>query len=723
MARRLRPLALATVLAALLASAGPIGLAAQESATLIADRLAIAADSQLIAEGGVEVFYQGRRLTAARIVYDQRADRLAIEGPIRLTDEAGTSVIVAAQADLAADLTEGILQSARVVLDQQLQMAAAEMRRSEGRYLQLNNAVASSCRVCAGSTTPLWEIRSRRILHDQEERQIYFDHAQLRVGGVPVLYIPRLRIPDPTLDRSTGFLMPSFSSRTGLGFGVTIPYFVTLGPSRDLTFSPTITAAGGRSLELRYRQAFETGAITVTGALSKDDIQPGEMRGYLMADGTFALPKGFRLSFHGEAVSDDAYLADYGISDQDRLTNTVQVDRSRRKDYAEARIINFNTLRAGDLPSATPYLLTDSTYIRRFQLGALGGEGNLRFGTHTHTRETSNGADDPADADDVAEGADMQRLSIGADWRRDWVMPGGILGAVLGEVRIDSYSVDDDLTYAGNTTRSYGAGAVELRWPWVRSGADGVAQVIEPVAQLVWSDDKLSGRLPNEDSRLAEFDEANIFSLNRFPGTDAVETGQRLNLGVSWTRIDPAGWSMGVTLGRVFREKPVIDFSTASGLSGISSDWMLALTAETAGGLELAGRLIADGDLSVTRGEMHVDYSADRFAVNSGYIWSIADPAESRPNQVSDFLIGGSYEITPFWKASASGRYDFEGDSYRSADFGLTYRNECLNVDLSLSRRFTTSTSVRPGTTVDLSIELLGFGGGTAAGPSRTCRR
>ena len=54
MARRLRPLALATVLVALLASAGPIGLAAQESATLIADRLAIAADSQLIADGGVE---------------------------------------------------------------------------------------------------------------------------------------------------------------------------------------------------------------------------------------------------------------------------------------------------------------------------------------------------------------------------------------------------------------------------------------------------------------------------------------------------------------------------------------------------------------------------------------------------------------------------------------------------------------------------------------------
>lgn len=719
---RLRPLRLATALALLLASAAPGGLAAQETATLIADRLEIAADNRLIADGAVEVFHQGRRLTASRIVYDQTTDRLNIEGPIRLTDEAGTTVIIGAQAELSADLTEGILQSARVVLDQQLQMAATELRRSEGRYLQLDNAVASSCRICAGSSTPLWEIRARRIMHDQQERQIYFDHAQLRFGGMPVFYIPRLRIPDPTLDRGNGFLFPTFSSQTGLGFGLTTPYFLTLGPSRDLTFSPTITTKGGRTLGLRYRQAFDNGNITVTGALSRDRIQPGEMRGYVIADGVFALRDGFRLAFHGEAVSDDAYFADYGISDADRITNTVQIDRVRRDEYILARVINFNSLRDAELPSATPYLVTDATYLRRFQLGALGGDGTLRFGTHTHTRQASVSTDSPADPDDIAEGADQQRLSLGVDWRRDWVAPGGIVAAVLGDLRIDSYRVTDDLIYAGNTTRTLGAAAVELRWPWVKSEAGGAQQVIEPVAQVVWSSAS-AGRIPNEDSRLAEFDEANLFSLNRFPGADAVETGLRTNVGISWTRIDPSGWTLGATLGRVFRDAPATSFSTASGLGGSTSDWMFALTAETADGLSLAGRVITDTDLSAARSEVHIAYAADRFSVNSGYIWSIADATEGRTAQVSDFLLGGSYQINPWWTARAAGRYDFNGDSYRTADFGLTYRNECLNVDLSLSRRFTTSTTVSPGTTVDFSVKLVGFGTGTAAGPNRMCRR
>lgn len=717
----LRPLTFALSLAALIATTGPGGLQAQETATLVADRLEIATDNRLIADGAVEVFYQGRRLTAERIVYDQAADRLSIEGPIRLTDAEGTTVIVSAQAELAADLTEGILQSARVVLNEQLQMAAAQMVRSQGRYLQLDNVVASSCRICAGSSTPLWEIRARRVLHDQEERQIYFDHAQLRMGGMPVLYIPRLRVPDPTLDRSSGFLMPKFTNRTDLGTGVTVPYFLTLGPSRDLTFSPTITTNGARSLGLRYRQAFDTGGIVVDGIIARDEIQPGNTRGHVIADGVFALPKGFRLAFHAEAVSDDAFLTDYGISETDRLTNSVLIERVRREQYIAGRIINFDTLRAGDFPSATPYLVTDSTFIRRFQLGSLGGEGSLRFGTHTHTRQSSQ-ATDGADADDVAEGADMQRLSIGADWRKDWVTSSGIVVAALGEMRLDTFTITDDAVYGGSTSRLSGAGAVELRWPLLRAGSGGAVQVLEPVAQVVWSDGG-KGTIPNEDSRLVEFDEANLFSLNRFPGSDVVEDGLRLNLGLGWTRIDPAGWTMGATVGRVLRDEPATAFSNASGLSGSISDWLVALTASMPDGLDLAGRIIADDDLTVTRGEVIAEYGGDRVWANAGYIWSIADAAESRTDAVSDLVIGGGYQITPGWTATASSRYDFASDSYRSADFGLEFKNECLLVDLSLSRRLTASTTVRSGTTVDLSVELLGFGGGTEAGPARMCRR
>ena len=217
-------------LALILALAAPAALA-QDRATLVSDRLEIAGDSRLIAQGNVEVFFRGSRLRASRIIYDQAADRLVIDGPIVLTDASGGTIILASQADLSADLSEGLLTSARMVLDQQLQLAANRMMRTAGRYTTLDNVVASSCQVCAAHPTPLWEIRARRVVHDQEERQIYFDHAQFRLSGVPVFYIPRLRMPDPTLDRATGFLMPSFRSTSNLGLGLKMPYFIALGPA------------------------------------------------------------------------------------------------------------------------------------------------------------------------------------------------------------------------------------------------------------------------------------------------------------------------------------------------------------------------------------------------------------------------------------------------------------------------------------------------------------
>ena len=93
---------------------------AQDQATLVADRVYLSGDDTLTAEGAVEVFYKGSRLTAEKIVYDQQTDVLTIKGPIRLTEEDGT-ILMADAAELSRDLQEGILSSARLVLDQQLQ--------------------------------------------------------------------------------------------------------------------------------------------------------------------------------------------------------------------------------------------------------------------------------------------------------------------------------------------------------------------------------------------------------------------------------------------------------------------------------------------------------------------------------------------------------------------------------------------------------------------------
>lgn len=691
-----------------------------DPATLVADSIGLTADNVLTAAGNVELFYQGRTLQATKVVYDPATDRLLIEGPLRLTDEDTGTVVLGSQADLAADMTEGILASARVILNRQLQITATEVRRGQGRYTEMVPAIASSCSIC-GNGPPLWEIRARRVIHDQQAQLLYFEGAQLRIIGVPLAYAPRLRMPDPTLDRATGFLRPLIVTSTALGFGIRQPYFITLGPSRDLTLTPLVTDRGARALEAQYRQAFRTGNILLQGAMARDDALPGAGRGYFKADGSFSLPQGFSLTFTGLAVSDTTYFTDYALPYQDRLRWNVAVGRSRLDESISGRVTRYQTLRAGETNLTQPSILTDVSIERRFSLPVLGGMAGIQVQSFAFARASTVAAD--TDNDGFPDGRDISRLSAQFDWRRDWVLSSGVIVAALADVRGDVYGVQDDSLFDGRILRGHGSGGVELRYPLVkREAATGARQVLEPVMQVLVSP-TTPATVPNEDSPIADFDEGNLFSFSHFPGVDRLETGPRVNMGLRWTREAGTGWVLGTALGRVWRETAPGGFNTGSGLADAESDWLAALRVTLPYGLTATARSLIADDLRLTRGEMIFAVSRPRYDLSSTYLWAQPDAADGRLVQTSEVLMSAGYYMTPQWRARASTRYDLEGEREVSTDLGLTFRNECLLFDVSLSRRSNASTTVADVTTVVVDLDFLGFGGARGAGPARVCRR
>lgn len=693
-------------------------LDAQDRATLVADSVTVQSDSTLTAQGHVEVFFKGQRLTAEAITYDQTGARLSITGPIRIQDARG-NLFLAEQADLSADMTEGLLQSARLVLNQHLQMAAAQISRTDGgNVTAMRNVVASSCTICAGNPTPLWEIRAREVVHDGLAQQIFFRGASLRFYGVPVLYVPMLRVPDPDLKRATGFLLPSVRSTTGLGVGLKMPYFITLGKSRDLTLTPYITQKGGRTLALRYRQAFAKGTLEVEGAASHDRIGTTRPRGFLSAKGSFDLGNAFRLSFSGISVSDDGYLVDYGVSTNDRLESQVELSRVARDLAFSARLIGIQSLRVSDNNTTQPTVVTDVSAEQRFDMPVVGGTAGLRFDTHSSYRRSVSGIDQNGDG--IADGRDLSRVSLGFDWTGKWVTSGGVVMSAMTEANYDGYTIKQDAIYAGHPQRFSGATGVEFSWPLVKRGA--VTQVLEPVVQLVTSTQQ-SAIVPNSDSTMVELDEGNLFALDRYPGADAVEAGTRANLGLTYTREMAQGWALGVTGGRVVRLVDQGQFSAASGLQGQRSDWLLAWSLDTEAGLAVTNRVILDDDLSLTKGELRFDYTRPKLTLSGGYEYLPADASETRTETASEIRLGAKTRLSGGWSADINSRYDLRAARLARSGLDLSYRTECIDVALSVSRSYASSASLTPSTNFGLSVELLGFGGGTVAGPSRQCRK
>ena len=117
-----------------------------------------------------------------------------------------------------------------------------------------------------------------------------------------------------------------------------------------------------------------------------------------------------------------------------------------------------------------------------------------------------------------------------------------------------------------------------------------------------------------------------------------------------------------------------------------------------------------------------MDLDRERYGLSSSYVWLEADTAENRATDTQELYFDGRYALTEAWTGKLSARYDFEADRATRAGVGFQFRNECLLVDLSLSRRFTSSTSVKPTTDFGLSVDLLGFGGSAPSGATRRCR-
>ncbi|MDT1061607.1 LPS assembly protein LptD [Paracoccus sp. CPCC 101403] len=688
------------------------------AATVLADNVTLDGNKQLTASGGVVIWYQGTRLIASRVIYDGQNGGAIIEGPIHLTqpDRRGTrdeTIVIADSAQLDPNLQDGILRGARLVLARELQLASREMRREqEGRITTMDNVVASSCNVCASDPVPLWEIRARRITHDAQTKMLHFDQPQFRAFGVPLASLPSLTAPDPTVERMTGFLRPQFRTTSSLGVGIKLPYFITLGDHADLTVTPYVAASRTTTLELRYRQAYSNGEMEWNGALSRDDIEPGETRGYLFGAARFELPRGYQLGVQLQMATNRAYLLDYDITDADRLWSGLTLDRVKRDRMVIARIGNYESLRDDEPDDITPSVVADALWERRWQPDRIGGIASLEWSMHAHRRQSN---------EDII-GRDMARASVMLDWQRNEILPGGVVGTVETQLNTDFYTINQDSRYEDFVARADPTLAAELRWPLARHSG-GVTQIIEPVAQLIWSPERdAEDEVPNEDSRLIEFDEGNLYSLDRFPGWDARESGLRANLGVSWTRIDPTGWQLGVTAGRVLRSQPDSAFDGTGPLGGKRSDWLLSANYSGTNGLALVNRALFDDSFTMSRNELRLGWLKPGLQVSAGYLWMDSDPREDRMEDVSELTAVAGWQIRDGWWASAETRYDFAENRAQKAELGLEYRNECVTVEMSVKRRFSSSETLREDTSLDLGVRLGGFGK-QQSGPGTVARR
>ena len=97
--------------------------------------------------------------------------------------------------------------------------------------------------------------------------------------------------------------------------------------------------------------------------------------------------------------------------------------------------------------------------------------------------------------------------------------------------------------------------------------AQSSAQVIEPIINFVLGPNvKNSSKISNEDSQAFEFDDTNIFDLNRYAGTDRITGGARVDYGVRTSITDYRFLQSELFLAQSYQFAGNSSFDDASGL-------------------------------------------------------------------------------------------------------------------------------------------------------------
>jgi LPS-assembly protein len=270
-------------------------------------------NNRVIAEGNVEIYYNNYILTADKVIYDQSSNKLTAEGNAQLKDPNG-AVTRADRFEATDDFRDAFIQSLSMVTMDESRIAAEKAVRKEGNVTEFQNGKYTPCKNEPGQP-PLWCIGARRIIHDQQAATITYQDAQFQLFGVPVFYLPYFQHPDPSVKRQSGFLVPSYSNSSTLGFSVEIPYYFALAPNYDFTFHPQYYSSRGVLWQGDFRHRLANGQYAVNFAAIDDELSPnadvdsqlGNWRGSLQTRGQFNLGSWWKYGWDVTLESDESF--------------------------------------------------------------------------------------------------------------------------------------------------------------------------------------------------------------------------------------------------------------------------------------------------------------------------------------------------------------------------------------------------------------------------------
>jgi len=696
-----------------------------------ADEVSYAYNAEVVtATGNVVLRRDGQSVRADKVMWDRTTGKIEATGNIRLVDADGNQLFTD-RVELTDELKAGAMQNLLLALRDGGRLAAFTGERDASGKLVLAHAAFSGCPIededgCPKQ--PTWQVNASRVTYDPDRKTIHFTGARLKIFGVTLMPLPGLTIASDGRPIN-GLLIPDVEFTASNGIQFSDAWYQRLGDNKDLTVTGYVYSKAPPMIAAQYRQLADKGAFQISGFATRSrlisvsgEANPGSngevaFRGYVYANGKFQLDPNWGLYASIRAASDRTFLRRYGLSRDDRLRSSVDLERVGDTGYFSISGWVSQTMRVGDRQGLIPVALPVVDWRRRFTESVTGGRIELQANTLAITRTA---------------GQDTQRAFASAQWNLTRLTPWGQQVSLTLLGRGDAYhSAENDLTatvgYRGNPGwqgRALAIAAADVKWPLTGALFDGT-QVLTPRFQVVAAPPIRNLAVPNEDARAIDLEDSNLFALSRFPGYDRVEDGLRVTYGADW-QWQGRGVEVKSTVGQSVRlsANQVMIVPEGTGIASRTSDIVGRTEVRFRDIVKFTHRYRLDKDnLAVRRNELDATLGSSRTYAELGYLKLNRDITQVEDLQDREEVrLAARVAFARYWSLFASGIFNRIPPADVPANtanpfkplrtrLGLAYRDDCIEVAMTWRRDYQATGDAARGNTIQLHLALRNLGG------------
>ena len=401
--------------------------------------------------------------------------------------------------------------------------------------LILEKGIFTYCKNRGEDKCPPWSIQAEKIQHSSSKKTIYYSNAVLKVYDFPIFYFPRFSHPDPTVNRKSGFLVPTLLNSSNLGTGLSIPYYVNLSKDRDLTFTSELYSKENPLLLAEYRQAFKNSFLHIDaghteGYKKVTKKKTDGARNHLFVKYTSGIFKNdeqrgfFELNL--QQVSNETYFKVYDIeTDLVNKENNI-IENSIKFDYLFKDDSSINTSIASfeDLSKSghkkfeylLPSLVYNKNLISDLNFGSLDLNTNLEVKNYDVNKQTE------FFVNDLIWESPMKISDFGFETQ------------YLAKMKAVSYNADNTSKFKNENKNyeAYGALGLSAKLPMLKENKDkSFRDYFTPKFLLRYS----PGHMRNiDDNYKLKYDD--VFNIDRINLIDTLETGLSASLGFEYTK-------------------------------------------------------------------------------------------------------------------------------------------------------------------------------------------